>query len=63
MSRKKRYLKLPPEVGDGQHHEIAPLDGIEEKLWLWLCNARQHEAITISFVELTDEQFDSLDCM
>jgi hypothetical protein len=70
LETRRRYLKVPNELGDGEHWtalSLRELDGrtaadcIINDLAEWAKNATAGESITFGVLDLTDEQFDNLE--
>jgi hypothetical protein len=58
---KSRYIKLPPELADGEHWTPSdnPLD-IGDVLMRWMRNQDIGSKITLEIIELSEEERDAL---
>lgn len=69
-SEKRRYLKLPPEMGDGQHWTVHKLDRMDEHsarelsgiihAWAHDTEAKPGDSFTIGVVAMTPEEVEAL---
>ena len=60
---KKRYVKVPPEASDGDHWTIAPLGvgcQLSDILTEWAEHSDEGDTVTLTVVEMTDEEVDAL---
>lgn len=63
MSPKERYLKLPPELGDGDHCTVQPLselDVVRDSLEVWASEGSAGDTVSVEIVEMTPEEFEGL---
>jgi hypothetical protein len=70
VAEEKRYLKLPPEMADGQNCTLHPLDDMSEHdarvladnlhAWAMDTQAEPGEVLELTVVALTDEAFEAL---
>ncbi len=60
--KKKRYIKVPPELGDGDNWTVmeSSSDIWQEVLSSWADNSYVGDVITFSIVEMTEEEFNAL---
>lgn len=63
MSTKQRYLKLPPELGDGDHATVQPLSAIDvvrDSLKVWAAEGLPGDSVSVQIVEMTVDEFEAL---
>jgi hypothetical protein len=60
---KKKYIRVPPELGDGDHYTFVDhtehgCGVLGELLWGWLsgCDPEVGETVELSVIEMTDEE-------
>lgn len=62
--KRKLYLKLPPELGDGVSFSIFDMagDGLNQSLKVWMhdTGAKVGDTVTLTIVALTDAECDAL---
>jgi hypothetical protein len=64
---KRRFVKLPPELYDGQHHTFVDADAqgmglLGQRLAEWLTDAEpaHGDKLELELVEMTQEEFDAI---
>ncbi len=69
--KKKKYLRIPPELYDGENHAIVEASedecrGIGSVLWAWVCECEPLDGdevkleLEIELVALSEEEFEAL---
>lgn len=59
----KRFLRFPPELGDGERYVVAPIDALLEyvdHIAVWANESELGETLTIELVSMTAEDYDGL---